>query len=46
MTKKAKTANGNVADTSASVNIGAYAGDIDIEIYTVDANGNLDLIYY
>jgi len=46
MTKKAKTANGNVADTSVSVNIGAYAGDIDIEIYTVDANGNLDLIYY
>ena len=45
-TMKAKRTNGAVADTSISVNIGAYAGDIDIEIYTVDANGNLDLIYY
>jgi len=45
-TVSAKDENGAVADTSVSINIGDYTGEIDIAIYSIDANGNLDLIYY
>jgi len=44
--KNAKDANSQVVDTSISVNIGNYSGEIDVAIYSIDSNGNLDLIYY
>ena len=46
MTVPAKSEGGTVYDTSVAMNIGSYTGEIDVAIYTVDANGNLDLIYY
>ena len=44
--KDAKDSDGEVIDTSVSVNIGSYTGELDVDIYTVDSEGNLDLIYY
>ena len=44
--KKAKDPELVVVDTSVSVNIGDYSGEIDVSIYTIDSKGNLDLIYY
>ena len=44
--KDAKDANSEVVDTSVSVNIGNYSGEVDVAVYSIDSNGNLDLIYY
>ena len=44
--KDAKDSSGELVDTSVSVNIQDYTGDVDVVIYTVDSEGNLDLIYY
>lgn len=44
--KLAKNASSQVQDTSVSVNIGDYSGEIEISIYTVDSEGNLDLIIW
>ena len=44
--KSAKNESSEVVDTSVSVNIGDYTGEIDVSIYSVDSEGNLDLIYY
>ena len=44
--KDSKNSSGDIIDTSISVNIQDYTGEIDITIYTVDSQGNLDLIYY
>ena len=44
--KAAKNSSSEVVNTSISVNIGDYTGEIDVSIYSVDSEGNLDLIYY
>tara|TARA_R110001583_G_scaffold48407_1_gene151739 strand:+ start:10464 stop:15323 length:4860 start_codon:yes stop_codon:yes gene_type:complete len=44
--KAAKNSSLEIVDTSVSVNIGDYTGEIDVSVYSVDSEGNLDLIYY
>jgi hypothetical protein len=44
--KNAKDSSGKLVDTSVSVNIQDYTGDVEVTIYSVDSEGNLDLIYY
>ena len=44
--KKATNASSQVVDTSVRVNIGDYSGEIEISIYTIDSEGNVDLIIW
>jgi hypothetical protein len=43
---KTQTDDGNVGPTNAIFNIGSYFGEITTMIYTVDENGNTELVYY